>query len=734
MILNKRRCTACRTWFSRRMHLCPVCGQEWRASVGGAICQVCGARIEPGEDSCAYCDAERQTTLSGAIPRIVSLIMSVAAVGLGAFLIWWIIPLGGQQESVTVPTTVAMRPTTAAPAELGSAAPTTTPLATASYTPHPQSADSVSMFEGLLHVPDVDLNALMLSATQTAAAPTAEMPVAVGPTATPVVADAPEPTEEPEPVEAPEPTAEPEAPTATPEPQPTVGPRVHTVAQGDTLGAIAVQYGVPSAELARANNVSLTAVLRIGQELVIPASQADPESPAEQETAPPVERRHTVARGDVLTSIAVRYGVSSAAIAEANNISVNATLRIGQELVIPGTQAEPTPEPATPTPEPATATPQPTLAQPTVAQPTVARPTVAQPTATPTPLARTHTVARGDTLGSIAVRYGVTSAALAEANGISLTSILRLGQELVIPDAPPAETGDDDAPAATPTPATRTHTVARGDVLSSIAVRYGVSSAAIAEANNISVNATLRIGQELVIPGAPPAAESPTPEATPEPNEEPEVQRTPRPTETPTPTPTVVRHVVAQGDTLGGIAVRYGVSSAAIAEANGIRLTTVLRIGQELVIPGSTVEPTPEAEPTPEPTLSPTPTTAPLPTPMPVRTPVARMRYRPPTLLTPTNGAVVRGNPRAPMLHWTSVGILADNEWYLVKLWTPDSRGAPMEVLTRATSWRVPRDLYPQGLRESRFDWQVTVVQTLDVAPGRVAQSPPSQVYSFTWR
>ena len=700
------------------------------------ICHACGAQIGQHEEWCPYCGAERRVSLSGAIPRIASLFVSMAAVGLGALLIWWIIPFGAQEEQAAAPTVVAMRPTSPSSGELVVTAPTPT----RSFTPHPQSSEGLFLVEDLLHVPDVDLNALLRSATQTAVAQAAQMPAASTPTALSEATERPEPTAEPEEQTEPETptTGEEPAPTATPEPQPTVGPRVHTVAQGETMGGIAVRYDIPSAELARVNNISLAAILSIGQELVIPEREVDPESPAEDESAAPqeptptpTERRHVVARGDVLTGIAVRYGVSSAAIAEANSISLSTVLRIGQELIIPGAPPEPEPEPATPTP-------QPTVAQPTVAPPTATpmpQPTVAP---TPTPSVRTHTVVRGDTLGGIAVRYGVSSAALAEANNISLAAVLRIGQDLVIPEPPPADTGDSDAPAATPLPTTRRHTVVSGDTLTGIAVRYGVASAAIARANNMSATAVLRIGQELVIPGSPPAEETPTseptPESVPEPTEEPEVQRTPRPTETPTPTPTVIRHVVARGDTLGGIAVRYRVSSAAIAQANGIRLTSLLRIGQELIIPGSTVEPTPEAEPAPEPTLSPTPATIPSPTRVPIRPPVTQMRYRAPILLTPTNGALVKGNPRAPMLHWTSVGILGNDEWYLVKLWTPDSRGVPVETLTRATSWRVPRDLYPQGRRDSRFEWQVTVVQTLDVAPGRVALSRPSPMYSFTWR
>ena len=81
-----------------------------------------------------------------------------------------------------------------------------------------------------------------------------------------------------------------------------------------------------------------------------------------------------------------------------------------------------------------------------------------------------------------------------------------------------------------------------------------------------------------------------------------------RPTPTPmvqppTPTPTPVVHVVQAGDSLSAIALQYDVPVKALAEANGIQDTNVIRVGQELVIPG----PTPIPAATLPPTMTPTP-------------------------------------------------------------------------------------------------------------------------------
>ncbi len=65
-----------------------------------------------------------------------------------------------------------------------------------------------------------------------------------------------------------------------------------------------------------------------------------------------------------------------------------------------------------------------------------ATPSLAPPQATAKPNPpRKHVVQRGDTLDAIARKYGVTAQGIADANGLQLSSILQVGQELTIPDA-----------------------------------------------------------------------------------------------------------------------------------------------------------------------------------------------------------------------------------------------------------------------------------------------------------
>ena len=144
-----------------------------------------------------------------------------------------------------------------------------------------------------------------------------------------------------------------------------------------------------------------------------------------------------------------------------------------------------------PTETPLSATPEPTVGP----SPTPFR---MEPTATPPPPAVTggcyYVVQRGDTLFSIARRFGTTIAAIAQANGLSNPRYIRAGQRLIIPGAYPACVPPSTVPGAT------VYIVRRGDTLYSIARRYHTTVAAIAWANGIANPHRIWVGQRLIIP------------------------------------------------------------------------------------------------------------------------------------------------------------------------------------------------------------------------------------------
>ena len=120
-----------------------------------------------------------------------------------------------------------------------------------------------------------------------------------------------------------------------------------------------------------------------------------------------------------------------------------------------------------------------------------------------------HTVQSGHTLGWIGQQYGVSVAALRAANGNLNPRRLQIGQQLVVPRSARASgatiarnSNASPLTARTNAEGTTVVTVQRGQTLDVIAQRYGVSVAALRAANGNVNPRRLRIGQELLIPGA----------------------------------------------------------------------------------------------------------------------------------------------------------------------------------------------------------------------------------------
>lgn len=141
-----------------------------------------------------------------------------------------------------------------------------------------------------------------------------------------------------------------------------------------------------------------------------------------------IQGTYMVQKGDVLSAIARRHRVSTAALAKANKLANPNALRIGQVLIIPGagTQAQPVahPAPATPAAAPAPA--------PAAAAVPAPRPT---PAATPTAGADYYTVCAGDTLARIARRYNTSIQKIMQANNMTEAQAhrLRIGQRILLP-------------------------------------------------------------------------------------------------------------------------------------------------------------------------------------------------------------------------------------------------------------------------------------------------------------
>jgi LysM repeat protein len=174
---------------------------------------------------------------------------------------------------------------------------------------------------------------------------------------------------------------------------------------------------------------------------------------------------------------------------------------------------------------------------------------------------KVHVVQRGETLSSIASRYGTTAQAIARANGLRNANYIYAGQRLTIPTGSAGSTATGS-----------THVVRRGDTLFSIARRYGTTVSAIVRANGLANANYIYAGQRLIVSGG---------------------GNTAAPGQTSAGTQT---YVVRRGDTLASIAYRHGTTVWAIANANGLANPNYIYPGQRLRIPaGGKPAPAPPA-------------------------------------------------------------------------------------------------------------------------------------------
>jgi LysM repeat protein len=183
--------------------------------------------------------------------------------------------------------------------------------------------------------------------------------------------------------------------------------------------------------------------------------------------------RYTVQPGETLFRIALKHNVTVSDIAAANGITDVTHIYVGQVLVIP-VSGQPVEQPAAEQPQSVAAS-------------------------QPTGEGVYHTVVRGESLKSIANRYGVTWQQLVEANNLANPNVIYVGQRLFVPGVTsvPASEAPAEQPAAT---GTRRHVVLAGEGLSQIAAKYGVTWTAIAAANNLANPDVIYSGMVLIIP------------------------------------------------------------------------------------------------------------------------------------------------------------------------------------------------------------------------------------------
>ena len=275
-------------------------------------------------------------------------------------------------------------------------------------------------------------------------------------------------------------------------------------------------------------------------------------APIDPNPVSPDSKTHTVANGELLGDIALKYYKSSKQwrkIAEANPGIDPKNLKVGQKLIIPGVEAKP-----------------------------VETAVVAAPGE------RTYTIKAGDTLYVVAKKELGSATRWKEIeklNGVS-SSELRVGQVIKLPAAASTATPAVD-PTAPPSVGGKTHTVAKGEMLGDISKQYYGTTKnwkKIVDANPGISPESLKVGQKLVIPDV--AGSAPAPAGT----------------DAAPAAPAAGEYVIKAGDTLGIIAQKELGSKNRwkdLQEANPGLDPRNLRAGQKIKIPGKKSDAAPAA-------------------------------------------------------------------------------------------------------------------------------------------
>lgn len=256
-------------------------------------------------------------------------------------------------------------------------------------------------------------------------------------------------------------------------------------------------------------------------------------------------RSHEIAEGETLASLAKQYGADATQIVALNGLEAEETFEPGMRLIVPATTTK-------------LASYQTFRSAGGLLQDGSGR----------------YRIARGDTLGGIARRFRVSVNQLRGWNGLA-NSRIRAGRYLIVnPDGGTvASSGGSSSGGGTSSAPDGRYRVRSGDTLGKIAQRHRTTVARLQSWNNIR-GTRINVGQTLRVPSTGSSAS------------------TTRSTTARQSIPESGRYQVRSGDTLGGIADRFGVSTIDLRSWNNMRGSRIIAGNTLIVKPGGSASAT----------------------------------------------------------------------------------------------------------------------------------------------
>ncbi len=264
----------------------------------------------------------------------------------------------------------------------------------------------------------------------------------------------------------------------------------YTVAPGDTLFTIARKHHTTTEEVRKSNSLERDQLIRVGQLLRVPTNTYFPKSSKKSKSskkqkiakAKKTDRSkkgkvsYTIAKGDTLFIIARKHHTTTQEVRDANGMERNALIRVGQVITVPTNTYFPDKQAKT-------------------------KKVAAK---APKKGKVSYTIAKGDTLFTIARKHHTTTKELREANGMKRNALIRVGQVLTVPTNTYFPDGIPKEKVAVakkkqPKKDKGIYEVQSGDTLFSIAKKNRVTLKEIMVLNDIKAGSVIRVGQKLKV-------------------------------------------------------------------------------------------------------------------------------------------------------------------------------------------------------------------------------------------